>query len=103
MHKDRRYYVYIMASQSGTLYIGVTNDLERRVLEHKNSLFKGFTKKYSCHKLIYYEQGSDVETMISREKQLKKWSRPKKIKLIEGLNPSWRDLSASLEMTDGPA
>ncbi|MDD5693556.1 MAG: GIY-YIG nuclease family protein [Patescibacteria group bacterium] len=92
----REYFVYIMTNQSGTLYIGVTNNLEKRVLEHKNELIDGFTKKYNCKKLIYFEQTSDVESAISREKQLKKWRREKKVKLINKLNPSWEDLSRSL-------
>ncbi|MFA5197361.1 MAG: GIY-YIG nuclease family protein [Patescibacteria group bacterium] len=92
----REYFVYIMTNQSGTLYIGVTNNLEKRVLEHKNELIDGFTKKYNCKKLIYFEQTSDVESAISREKQLKKWRREKKVKLINKLNPSLEDLSRSL-------
>jgi len=83
-----------MASKSGTLYIGVTNSLERRVLEHKNNLVPGFTKKYSCHKLVYFEHFTDIETAIAREKQLKKWRRKKKEFLIRTMNPSWKDLSS---------
>lgn len=78
MSKEYVYYIYIMASATGTLYIGVTNDLQRRVFEHKQDAIEGFTKKYSCHKLVYYEQYSDVEDAISREKQLKKWRRGKR-------------------------
>jgi len=88
------YYVYIMASNTNsTIYIGMTNDLERRVLEHKSGIIDGFTKKYNVHKLVYFEKTLDVETAINREKQLKKWRREKKNLLIEGMNPEWKDLS----------
>ena len=91
------YYVYILASKrNGTLYIGVTNDLIRRVYEHKNGLIEGFTKKYSVKKLVYYEQTNDVREAILREKRLKKWNRDWKIKLIEKMNPDWKDLSEDL-------
>ena len=82
-----------MASASGTLYIGFTNNLERRVSEHKHNLIKGFTCKYSCHKLIYYEEYTDVYEALMREKQLKKWRRDKKEYLIKNINPSWNDLA----------
>jgi putative endonuclease len=89
----RGYYVYILASRiGGTLYIGVTNDLVRRVGEHRLELANGFTKKYGVHKLVYFEQFDDVENAISREKRLKKWNRVWKIRLIEELNPNWDDL-----------
>jgi putative endonuclease len=89
----RSYYVYILASRiGGTLYIGVTNDLVRRVDEHRLELTKGFTKKYGVHKLVYFEQFDDIENAISREKRLKKWNRAWKIRLIEELNPNWDDL-----------
>ena len=88
-----RYYVYILASGiGGTLYIGVTNDLIRRVFEHKSKFVRGFTKKYDVIKLIYYEQYDDIETAIQREKRLKKWNRQWKIPLIEEKNPNWDDL-----------
>ncbi len=87
------FYVYIMASTSGTLYIGFTNDLERRVVEHKTGLFPSFTKKYHCHRLVYLEHHTDATTAITREKQLKGWVRRKKEKLINTLNPGWHDLS----------
>lgn len=90
---SRRYFVYILASDSGTLYIGFTNDLVRRIHQHKNKLFEGFTKKYACHRLIYYEECDDVISAIEREKQLKKWNRQKKQNLIKMLNPTWKDLS----------
>ncbi len=92
--REYNFYVYIMASDSGTLYVGVTNSLERRVWEHKNGILPGFTKRYSCHKLIYFEQYDYIEDAIAREKQLKRWRREKKQNLIKTLNPSWKDLSA---------
>lgn len=91
--QDRQYFVYIMASLSGTLYIGVTNNLIKRVWQHKNDLLEGFTKKYKCHKLIYFEETSDVNSAIAREKQLKNWNRAKKEWLITTKNSSWKDLS----------
>ena len=87
------YYVYIVASKSGTLYLGVTNNLERRIYEHKNKLADGFTRKYDCNKLIYYEEYKDIDEAIEREKQIKKWRRDKKEYLIKQLNPTWNDLS----------
>ena len=87
------YYVYILASKrNGTLYIGVTNDLVRRVHEHKNDFAEGFTKKYQVHDLVYFEQADDVGAAIAREKQLKKWNRAWKLELIEKSNGDWRDL-----------
>ena len=87
------YYIYIMASKrNGTLYIGVTNNLLKRVYEHKNDLVEGFTKKYGVHRLVYYEQTEDVKSAIQREKRLKKWKREWKIDLIEQMNPDWVDL-----------
>ncbi|MDX2216866.1 MAG: GIY-YIG nuclease family protein [Oculatellaceae cyanobacterium bins.114] len=85
--------IYIMASRrNGTLYIGVTSDLIKRVWEHRNDLVDGFTKRYSIHCLVYFEQHSDIATAIQREKQLKKWNRAWKIALIEEANPEWLDL-----------
>lgn len=86
------YYVYIMASKTGTLYIGFTTDLVKRVWEHKNDLVDGFTKKYQCHKLVYYESGEDFDAVLAREKQIKKWRRSKKEALIKTTNPRWGDL-----------
>jgi putative endonuclease len=89
----RSFYVYILASKrNGTLYIGVTNDIIKRVYEHKNNLIDGFTKKYNVHLLVYYEQTTDINSAIQREKQLKKWNRKWKLKLIEEDNPKWDDL-----------
>ncbi len=82
-----------MASKSGTLYTGVTNDLERRVYEHRNGLAKGFTSRYRVKRLVYYESTNDVMVAIAREKQIKSWSRAKKISLVEASNPEWNDLS----------
>lgn len=87
------YFVYILASKKyGTLYIGVTEDLVRRIYEHKNDLNEGFTKKYEVHDLVYFEQHRDIEQAILREKQIKKWKRFWKIKLIEENNVNWEDL-----------
>jgi putative endonuclease len=89
----RSFYVYILASRlGGTLYIGVTNDLIRRIAEHRLKLVDGFTKKYDVHRLVHFEQFDDVENAIKREKQLKRWNRAWKIRLIEELNPNWDDL-----------
>ena len=89
----KSYFVYILASKkNGTLYIGVTNDLMRRIHEHKEALQEGFTKKYSVHNLVYFEETNDISVAITREKQLKNWHRAWKIVLIEKGNPSWRDL-----------
>jgi putative endonuclease len=86
------YYVYIMASKTGTIYVGFTVDLVKRFWEHKNDLVEGFTNKYQCHKLVYYEQGEDYDSVLEREKEIKKWRREKKEKLIRSMNPGWRDL-----------
>ena len=91
------YYVYILASRiGGTLYIGVTNDLVRRVYEHKEKLVPGFTSTYDVCRLVYYEQFEDVEAAIHREKRLKKWKREWKIALVEKTNPNWVDLYPSI-------
>jgi putative endonuclease len=89
----KQYFVYILASKPrGTLYIGVTNDLIRRVYEHKNGFVEGFTRRYNVHQLVYYEQCENVESAIQREKHLKAWHRKWKIRLIEEANPDWKDL-----------
>ena len=88
------YYVYILASKrNGTLYIGITNNLERRVYEHQRNMVKGFTSKYNVHQLVYYEQTEEIGSAIQREKQLKKWNRQWKLALTEKTNPRWDDLS----------
>ena len=89
----RDYYVYILASRSRTLYIGMTNDLERRIYEHKSGCGSTFTAKYNVNRLVYYEATNDVTAAIAREKQIKGWLRAKKIALIESKNPEWKDLS----------
>ena len=87
------YFVYILGSFSGTLYIGVTSDLRFRVCQHKDHTFRGFTAKYDVERLLYYETFGEVTDAIKREKQLKGWRRGKKIALIEKLNSQWKDLS----------
>ena len=88
------YFVYILSNwDDSILYVGVTGNLPRRLYEHRNGLVDGFTKKYNVHKLVYFEHTSDVYSAISREKQLKNWSRSKKVALILKMNPEWRDLS----------
>ncbi len=94
MKEDKHYYVYILTNKSNrVLYTGVTNDLARRIFEHKNKLMEGFTKKYNLAKLVYYEVTNDVESAIRREKQLKNWHRDWKTNLINQFNPEWKDLS----------
>ena len=88
------YYVYILSNSSRTLYVGVTNNLVRRLYQHKQKLVEGFTKKYNVTWLVYYEQTQDVKAAIFREKQIKGWRREKKVELIALLNPLWKDLSA---------
>jgi putative endonuclease len=90
---DRNFFVYIMANQSRTIYTGVTNDIFRRVQQHKDKTHPGFTSKYNINKLVYYEECPDAYTAIEREKQIKGWIRNKKIVLIESENPNWHDLS----------
>ncbi len=87
------YYVYIMTNKSKALYTGFTNDLQRRVYQHKHKLVEGFTSKYNITQLVYFETTPDVKSAIAREKQIKGWLRKKKIELIESVNPNWKDLS----------
>jgi len=89
----KQYYVYIMTNRSKTLYTGVTNNLIRRVYEHKNKMIDGFTKKYNLTNLVYFEETGDILSAITREKQIKGWLRKKKIVLIESVNPGWENLS----------
>ena len=92
------YYVYILTNwDDSVLYIGVTGNLTKRLYEHRNHLVDGFTKRYNVHKLVYFEQTTDVNSAIAREKQLKGWTRKKKIDLISKTNPEWIDLSATWE------
>jgi putative endonuclease len=90
---EREYFVYILASRSRVLYVGVTNDLERRLFEHKRKLIKGFTCKYDVDRLVYFESTPDVFAAITREKEIKGWRRSRKAALIESSNPHWMDLS----------
>ncbi len=90
--KQHNYYVYIMASATGVIYVGVTNDLIRRVEEHKNEIVEGFSKKYKTNELVYYEYFRDIKYAIAREKELKGWRREKKVALIEKTNPNWSNL-----------
>ena len=89
----KTFYVYIMGSKSGTLYIGLTSDIKKRVYEHKNHLIAGFTDKYNIDRLFYIETMSEPTSAINREKQIKAWRREKKVELIDSLNPEWNDLS----------
>jgi putative endonuclease len=93
MSNECYYWVYILASKiGGSVYVGVTNNLVRRIYEHRSGLVPGFTKQYGIHRLVYFEQHTDIEAAIRREKRLKKWNRAWKVRLIETLNPNWDDL-----------
>jgi putative endonuclease len=95
---EKQYYVYILTNKSNkVLYIGVTDDLKRRIYEHKNKMTDGFTKKYNLTKLVYYEATTDVRSAIEREKQLKNWHREWKMNLIKEFNPEWKDLDEMLK------
>ncbi len=96
----RQFYVYIMTNKSGTLYIGVTNDLQRRVYEHKTKFISGFTSRYNLNRLVYFEDYTDIRQAIAREKQVKDWLRKKKIELIDSINPKWEDLSLDWNVGD---
>jgi len=89
----KKYYIYIMSSESRVLYVGVTNNLRRRVIEHQEGIVEGFSQKYKIKKLIYFEEYTNVNEAITREKQLKNWRREKKVFIIEQLNKEWKDLS----------
>ncbi len=94
--ENKQYYIYFMTNfEETTLYVGVTNNLERRVYEHKNKLLKGFTSRYHLKKLVHYEIYNDIEQAIAREKQIKSWSRQRKNELIKSNNANWDDLSES--------
>jgi putative endonuclease len=94
MGGQKRYYVYLLTNNNDNImYIGVTNNLQRRIYEHKNKLVKGFTEKYNVHKLVYYEETPDIRVALEREKEIKKWRRAKKDGLVLSINPEWRDLS----------
>ena len=100
---SKSYYVYILASLSGTLYIGITSNLHRRVFERQQGKIEGFTKQYGVHRLLYWESFDDVHKAIAREKQLKGWRREKKIALFEKVNPRWEDLSKGWYDDRGPS
>jgi putative endonuclease len=100
MELPNQYYVYLMTNQTKTLYTGVTNDLLRRVYEHKLKSVPGFTAKYNISKLVYFETTTDIYSAIAREKQIKGWLRGKKINLIESSNPEWLDLAVDWYKTD---
>jgi putative endonuclease len=94
MPQDRTYYVYLLTNWNHkVMYVGMTNDLKRRIYEHKTKTVKGFTEKYNLNKLVYFEATSDVHAAIAREKEIKKWRREKKDALVVAANPEWRDLS----------
>ena len=95
MSTEHQYHVYLLTNWNNkVMYVGVTSDLKRRLFEHRNKSVEGFTAKYNVHKLVYYEATSDVQSAIAREKEIKKWRREKKNRLVERINPDWRDLSA---------
>jgi putative endonuclease len=100
--REYHFYVYIMASRGLTLYIGFTSKLQLRVSQHKNGTFEGFSKTYNCHRLVYYQHFQYALNGIKREKQLKRWSRVKKIALIKSMNPAWADLSEDWGKPIGP-
>ena len=90
----KTYYVYMLTNWNNrVIYLGVTNNLERRLYEHKNKLVKGFTEKYNVNKLVYFEETQDISSAIPREKEIKKWRRDKKNELVKEINPNWEDLS----------
>ena len=96
---DKQFYVYVLANkQNGTLYIGVTSNLVQRIWQHNNKMIGGFTKKYNVTKLVYFEVHADAESAITREKQMKKWRRAWKIRLIEAENPDWKDLFDDIKL-----
>jgi putative endonuclease len=95
--KEHRYFVYLLTNWNNkVMYIGMTNNLVRRVYEHKTKAVKGFTEKYNVHKLVYFEETSDVNAAIAREKEIKKWRREKKNELVIRVNPKWRDLAVDI-------
>jgi putative endonuclease len=93
LDREKRYYVYIMSSRSLTLYVGVTNSIYHRALQHKSGEVEGFTKKYRINRLVYYETFKYIGNAIAREKEIKGWSRAKKLALINSMNPTWQDLA----------
>lgn len=97
MSSSRNYYVYLITNWNNkVMYVGVTSDLRRRVYEYKNKLITGFTEKYNLHKLVYFEETQDINSAITREKEIKRWRRDKKNQLVHKANPKWKDLSDAL-------
>ena len=94
--RPRSYYVYILSSDRGVLYVGVTNDVQRRLAEHQQGKVEGFTSRYRVRRLVYFEETRDIRSALEREKQIKSWRREKKLALIRGANPKFEDLSAGL-------
>ena len=95
MPSQHRYYVYLLTNWNNkVMYVVFTNDLERRVYEHKHKLVEGFTQKYNVNKLVYFEETGDINVALAREKEIKKWRREKKNSLVDGSNPEWEDLSS---------
>ena len=93
MPAEKHYYVYLITNWNNkVMYVGITNDLQRRIYEHKNKLVKGFTDKYNVNKLVYFEETTDVKSALAREKEIKRWRREKKNNLVLKLNPTWADL-----------
>jgi len=94
MPSEKRFHVYLLTNWNNkVIYVGITNNLERRIYEHKNKMVKGFTEKYNLKKLVYFEETPDVKAAIAREKEIKKWRREKKNQLVNKMNPEWKDLS----------
>ncbi len=103
MPRDHRYFVYLLTNRNNqVMYVGMTNDLVRRVHEHRTNAVKGFTEKYNVNRLVYFEETSDVYAAITREKQIKKWRREKKNALVMQANPAWRDLADDLGLSCHP-
>ena len=98
MPRGHRYFVYLLTGKDNkVMYLGVTNDIKRRLYEHKNKMVKGFTERYNVNRLVYYEETSDILTAIAREKEIKRWRREKKDALVVAVNPEWKDLSEGLD------
>ena len=104
MYPEKSFYVYIMTNRSRNFYIGISSKLRKRVFQHKTGGFEGFTSKYKVDRLVYWEKFTDVKSAIAREKQLKRWTRIKKMQLIVSMNPTWKDLAADWfpELQDKP-
>jgi putative endonuclease len=95
--KHHNYYVYILASHSRTLYVGVTRDLTRRIYQHRQQILPAFTARYAVNRLVYFEHTNDIQAAIGREKEIKGWKRARKLELVESLNPAWEELAPTLE------